>query len=980
EIADQSWQTFNFLYQHTHDPQWLAERDTVVRLALPYKPKNMIDLNWKIQFLAHIGRQKYANQLDALINQLYSYQEADGMWPYPFDKTRKTSDFISYHAIYALALAGRRPETDPNMARAVQVCLRAQRTEGDWEGDPVYQGFNTPFRATEFAVMALSQLYPGPDKRPPREKGWGDAFPPPPTRLAVNDLPRLLDQLDQFWDLAPEPMLVQIRRVLATNPQPLAREAAARALGHMADPGAVPVLVRALGDQSKIVQCTAGWALRMILSRRPNVADQGSASLAAALISPDARTRWGATRLFNQHFSYLTDHPALLTALTQDLNDPVPFVRFQAARGLWRWYYWKVDHPSERNTVLEALATRLGVEQDPMVRRGLMESVYDVLDENTGYMEAWIRTAATKQDQERIENGYEAVVRDQAQVLARVLRAAPPQGRVSILNAMWDFHIRHYALPSLKPGQVAIGLPKVLTQYVEGVPQLDQPGYVYPPYQETASFRYDPRNSFYQTRIGNDSDLIHFFRSSGPELEEALIDCLKGADSETKIEVLKAGSTLEGAGDQRFALAALKLTMDPDAQVRQTVSYVYQNGQRGVLNINSPDLPNLKLANVIVEILRQGDPSARAVVLPLLASLPDNSPWTRDGEVAQAVGALLQQTPRPKDYALVLTAASSFGSLTSQSEFQNRVFAGLHDPDAAVEKASVDIILERFVGSPQYERPVEAAFARLGSSQRNILITEVTDPQFMRLRVGTAGLGVSQDAAGLLANSYAYVKYKTPDFLQQPVVLKTVIASLGDKDANVRASSLDLLRRYKGIEKNPEFNAALRRLQNDPNPRLQMIAANVLGGKTLADALEDVKPNSVLNYDFFVKRVEPILAQVGPDGKACVICHASHAIFKLEPPDEQGKFLPEISEQNYKYAMRVVDISDPRHSLILVKPTHPAESGGNITDYYASHNGGQRWKGNENSWQYRTILEWIEGARLQTTAQNNAPKTASYKE
>jgi cellulose synthase operon protein C len=979
EIADQSWQTFSFLYQQTHDPQWLAERDTVVRLALPYKPKNMIDLNWKIQFLAHIGRQKYAKQLDELINQLYSYQEADGMWPYPFDKTRKTSDFISYHAIYALALAGRRPETDPNMARAVQVCLHAQRTEGDWEGDPVYQGFNTPFRATEFAVMALSQLYPGPDKRPPGEKGWNDAFPPPPAHLATNDLPRLLDQLDQFWDLAPEPVLAQIRQVLATNPQPLAREAAARALGHMADPGAVPVLVHALGDRSKVVQCTAAWALRKILSRRPNVADQGSASLASALRSPDARTRWGATRLFNQHFSALTDHPALLTALTQDLNDPVPFVRFQAAGGLWRWYYWKVDHPSERNSVLEALATRLGVEQDPMVRRGLMESIYDVLDENTGYMEAWIRTAATKQDQERIRNGYEAVVRDQARVLAGVLRAAPPQGRVSILNAMWDFHIRHYALPTLKPGQVAIGLPKVLTQYVEGVPQLDQPDYVYPPYQETANFRYDPHNSFYQTRVGNDSDLIHFFRSSGPELEEALIHCLNGADSDTKIEVLKAGSTLEGAGDQRFALAALKLTMDPDAQVRQTVSYVYQNGQRGVLNINSPDIPNPRLAKIIVEILQHGDPSARAVVLPLLASLPDNSPWTENQEVAASVGTLLQQRPRPKDYAQVMTAASSFGRLTSQPDFQDRVFAGLRDPDAAVEKASVDIILERFVGSPRYEQRVEAAFAQLGSPQRNILITEVTDPQFMRLRVGTAGLGVSQDAAGLLANSYAYVKYKTPDFLQQPVVLKTVIASLYDKDANVRASALDLLRRYKGIEKNPEFSAALRRLQNDPNPRLQMIAANVLGGKTLSDALRDVKPNSVLSYDYFVKRVEPILAQVGPDGKACVVCHASHAIFKLAPPDEQGKFLPGISEQNYKYAMRVVDISDPRHSLILVKPTHPAESGGNITDYYASHNGGQRWKGNENSWQYKTILEWIEGARLQT-AQNKPPKTASYKE
>lgn len=974
EIADQSWQTFDFLYKHTRDPQWLAERDNVEKLAVPYVPKNMIDLNWKIQFLATIGRQKYATQLDSLIKQLYSYQEADGMWPYPFDKTRKTADFISYHSIYALALAGRRPETDPQMARAVEACMKAQRTEGDWEGDPVYQGFNTPFRATEFAVMALSQLYPGSDHRPMNKKGWDDAFAPPPKRLATNDLPRLLYQLDQFWDLAPESTLKQIRHVLAENPQPLAREAAARALGHMADAGAAPELVNALGDQSKVVQRTSAWALRQILSRRPSAAEQGSTQLAAALASPNARERWGATFLFNQHFRYLTDHSALLAGLMKDLNDPVPFVRFQAAGGLWRWYYWKVDSQSERDNVLEALATRLSVEQDPMVRRGLMESVYDVLDENTGYMDAWIRTAGTQEDRQKIEQGYQAVVREQADILARVLRSASPQGRVYVLNAMWDFHIRHYALPTLKPGQVAIGLPRVLTQYVEGVPNLDQPGYVYPPYQETADFRYSPDNSFYQTRVGNDSDLIHFFRSSGPQLEEALIDCLKGANENTKIEVLKAGSTLEGAGDQQFALAALGLTMDPDAKVRQTVSYVYQNGQRGVLNINSPDAPDSQLVKTVVEILRSGDENARGVVLPLLASLPDGSPWTQENEVAQAVDALLKQQPRPHDYALALTAASSFPSLTRNQEFDQRVFAALNDSDPAVAKAAMDTILGRFLETPAYTSEVSSAFAHLNSSQRNILITEVSNPQFMRLRSGTAGLGISQDAAGLLANKYSYVKYKTPDFLEQSLVLKTVVASLGDQDANVRAAALDLLRRSKGIEQRPDFQAALHKLQNDPNPRLQLIAANVLGGKTLSDALADVKPNSVLNYDYFVKKVEPILAQVGPDGKACVICHASHAIFKLTGPDEQGKFLPSMSAQNYKYAMRVVDISDPRHSLILVKPTHKPETGGNVTDYYASHNGGQRWKGNEDSWQYKTILEWIEGARLQT-AENHPPQT-----
>ena len=127
------------------------------------------------------------------------------------------------------------------------------------------------------------------------------------------------------------------------------------------------------------------------------------------------------------------------------------------------------------------------------------------------------------------------------------------------------------------------------------MPDLHRPGYEYPPYREAVNFKYDVHNGFFQTRIGNDSDLIHFFKSSGPELENALLACLQGADDSMKIEVLKAGSTLSGAGDERFTLAALQLSEDPSAEVRQTVRYVYEDGQRGILNLDAPAAPDPKL-------------------------------------------------------------------------------------------------------------------------------------------------------------------------------------------------------------------------------------------------------------------------------------------------------------------------------------------------------------------------------------------------
>jgi hypothetical protein len=233
--------------------------------------------------------------------------------------------------------------------------------------------------------------------------------------------------------------------------------------------------------------------------------------------------------------------------------------------------------------------------------------------------------------------------------------------------------------------------------------------------------------------------------------------------------------------------------------------------------------------------------------------------------------------------------------------------------------------------------------------------------------LGVAGGAVSQDQAYFLNKNLVTVQ-RPVDLLANPLVLNTVLASLHNGDNNVRAAGLDVLRKVKDVELRPEFRTAMQQLQNDSNPRLKLIASSVLEGKKLSEALKDVQPGSVLDFNYFVTKIEPILATQGADGKACVFCHASHVIFKLRPPNEAGVFSDQDSEENYKYAMHVVDINDPTKSLMLIKPTRPTDSAGNVGDYLATHNGGQRWRGNESSWQYRTILEWIRGSRLETAS------------
>jgi hypothetical protein len=269
------------------------------------------------------------------------------------------------------------------------------------------------------------------------------------------------------------------------------------------------------------------------------------------------------------------------------------------------------------------------------------------------------------------------------------------------------------------------------------------------------------------------------------------------------------------------------------------------------------------------------------------------------------------------------------------------------------------------MSDPKAASAVKSAFAKLNGPGLRILMEEAGNPQFLKKRFGISGGAVSQDQDYLNGHPAAL---RTREPLEYPIVVDTVMASLSDADANVSAAALDTLRKVKGVEKRADFLAAMNRLQSSTNPRLKLIAASVLNGKNLGDALTDVQPGSVLDFRTFVTRIEPILAKPGPDGKACVNCHASHVIFKLEPPNAEGKFSDQDSENNYKYAMRVVDITEPDKSLMLIKPTRPTDSAGDVGDYLATHNGGQRWHGNQSSEEYRTILDWVRGGRTQTAS------------
>src|SRR5208282_637834 len=146
----------------------------------------------------------------------------------------------------------------------------------------------------------------------------------------------------------------------------------------------------------------------------------------------------------------------------------------------------------------------------------------------------------------------------------------------------------------------------------------------------------------------------------------------------------------------------------------------------------------------------------------------------------EALRSLLERQPRPANYAQVLNAASSFKSLMHETALREQLFAGLDDPSPDVQRAALRVSLEHFLTNPETAPLVKTAFAHLRSSARAILIEEVGNPRFMRRHLGVAGGAVSQDQQYFLGKNVSI--QKVPNFLEDPIVLDTILSTVPDHD------------------------------------------------------------------------------------------------------------------------------------------------------------------------------------------------------
>ena len=881
EVAFYSWKVFDELFRATSENEYREYRDLLRSLLEQDKIKNNADLCYQTIAFATIDRAAYADKIKRNAERILSLQRPDGQWSMLFEKDSPSVEFQTYHCLYALALAGYSPD-QPQIARSLKFCLERQQEFGGWfDPKQSYENFRTPFRETQFAVMALSEFYKSGKENV--RTGSPSGVDPGPRQLVAGDAVMRLQQIDNVWNVPPLQTRLDLVAALDSE-EPMIRMAAAAALGRTRAIEAIKPLRRLLGDSSKLVQIAAaqalrrdGLAIKAQLSGLGNNHDPqrnfpGEAEgaevkdpILAALNSSDERTRWGATRIFAQHFKYLTSHTQLADKLIGQLSDPYILVRMQAAKSLTQWFYWTTDE-ALKDRLTEAFIARLAVPEHPWMRRNLLEGFYSLADENVRYLyNNWIGNLAQKEDRDQATAGHHEASRRMAERLAHALETGNELQRKGLLRGLTEFHLRSGGYPD--------------------------------------AGRY--------TRIGNDIETVVFYAEGAPAMERALAPFINSPDATRRQQAILAAYTLRDNTLVNLPLLVMQRLNDPDAKVRSVTNEFYKSLPLKVVEQNRREA-----VKVLRELLASQYPEAQIAALDRLKTLDQN--FARSEQFDLEVKNFVLQSDRLADKRLASAALRSladFPSLANAPEVQQRIAASLKSSDENLLRASLQLVLLK----PELrELPVIAAaldeLLKTQTAAKRKLILDLITPDLpvendLRIISLTAE---SLEDADENVRSAALNAVRRVKALQANAAIRTGLAKL-TKDPNQRLQELAMAM-YQGQD----------------------------SGVALA---QNNHAEKLLDYGFFVARVMPLLARKGPDGNACVNCHDTHTIFRLTKPDASGHFTEEQFRDSYRSALKVVDLATPENSLILRKPTGDASQEGLIGAKKTPHGGGQRWQG-----------------------------------
>jgi hypothetical protein len=116
---------------------------------------------------------------------------------------------------------------------------------------------------------------------------------------------------------------------------------------------------------------------------------------------------------------------------------------------------------------------------------------------------------------------------------------------------------------------------------------------------------------------------------------------------------------------------------------------------------------------------------------------------------------------------------------------------------------------------------------------------------------------------------------------------------------------------------------------------------------------------SVLDYDMFKTKVQPILMSPRQGNARCISCHSTGGgNAYLEPLAPGATYTEEQTRRNFERVVRLVTPGEPLKSLLLTNPL-AEEAGGSHW-----HGGGKHWQSQDNP-EWQTLAAWV---RTRSTA------------
>jgi len=124
-----------------------------------------------------------------------------------------------------------------------------------------------------------------------------------------------------------------------------------------------------------------------------------------------------------------------------------------------------------------------------------------------------------------------------------------------------------------------------------------------------------------------------------------------------------------------------------------------------------------------------------------------------------------------------------------------------------------------------------------------------------------------------------------------------------------------------------------------------VVALSAIGQAQSADTL--------LDYEYFKTKVQPIFVAKRPGHARCVSCHASGTPLRLQPLAKgSATWSEEDSRKNFEAVKRFVLPGSTTKSMLLVHPL--AEQAGG--DFY--HSGGKHWD-SQNDPEWQILKAWV---------------------